>query len=195
MKNLKIKMVFILSLILIAFQLVGCGNENPQSETARVEEDVNETYEDLKDYYEEIEMKDIEKSKIDEKPIVLQSYRLEVLRNYIWNERIPTIVILFVIVNLFQGITSKDRGKENYLGCKSFKEFLIRFNKRENTMRSALLVSSTLVLAYQIYKQIRYNYGFPFIYGPLFIVLPLIYILFDFTQSLFLWRKSNKVFK
>ena len=83
MKNLKVKMLFILSLILIAFQLVGCGNENSQSETARVEEDVNESYEDLKDYYEEIEMKDIEKSKIDEKPIVLQSYRLEVLRNYI----------------------------------------------------------------------------------------------------------------
>lgn len=77
MKNLKVKMLFILSLILIAFQLVGCGNENSQSETARVEEDVNETYEDLKDYYEEIEMKDIEKSKIDEKTIVLQSYRLD----------------------------------------------------------------------------------------------------------------------
>ena len=120
-----------------------------------------------------------------------QMSEIEILRNFVWNEKIPTIIFILIIINLYKGFSSKESHKEDYSSCIDFKSFLKRFNKRKNPIRNALLVSNSLVLFHQIYKQVKYRYGFPYLYGPLFIILPIIYILIDIVSSYVIWKKST----
>lgn len=122
---------------------------------------------------------------------IIKMSEIEILRNFVWNENIPTIIIILIIINLYKGFSSKESHKEDYSSCIDFKCFLKRFNKRKNPIRNALLVSNSLVLFHQIYKQVKYRYGFPYLYGPLFIILPIIYILIDIVSSYVIWKKST----
>lgn len=77
---LKIKILLPTLFLTVLLLLSGCDSNNPKSETAKVEETGNESYEDLKDYYEEVDMKDIDKSKIGENTTVLKLYRLDLAK-------------------------------------------------------------------------------------------------------------------
>ena len=122
-----------------------------------------------------------------------QMSEIEILRNFVWNEKIPTIIFILIIINLYKGFSSKESHKEDYSSCIDFKCFLKRFNKRQNPTRDTLLVSSSLVLFHQIYKQVKYRYGFPYIYEPLFIILPILYILYDFFTEYMTWKRVTRL--
>lgn len=116
---------------------------------------------------------------------------LDILRKYIWTESLPIAFICIFIYNLLESFTIKDKEIDDYSKCQNFKEFINSYNKTKNKIRANLLVNSTLILIDQIYKQVKYSYGFPYSYGALFIWLPLIYIFSDFCYQLILWKKQK----
>lgn len=117
---------------------------------------------------------------------------LDILREYIWSERLPVILIWLIIVNFLEIFTIKNKEKDDYSKCQNFKNFIKNYNNTKNKIRANLLVNSTLILIDQIYKQIKYNYGFAYSYGALFVILPLVHIIGDFTYQFFLWKKQTR---
>lgn len=115
---------------------------------------------------------------------------LEILRDYVWSEKLPIILIFIIIFNYISVFTVKNTGKNDYSNCSNFWQFIKNYNKIGNQRRLNLLVNSALILVYQIYKQIRYNYGFVYSYGALFVILPLVHIIGDFCCQLAIWKRT-----
>lgn len=90
---------------------------------------------------------------------------------------------------LFDKLSNKK--DKDYSKCVTMKDFLKVYIQRQRNFKAMLFHFSYIVLLKQIIKQI-FGFGFPYVYGPLFIMLPIIYLLYDFSTEYMKWETMEK---
>lgn len=105
-------------------------------------------------------------------------------------KKLPYFTLMIIIISLSRVITLLAR-KEDYSDCNTQKEFLSKL--LNDDIRSYIYTANFVLLCQQIYYQIVYKVGFPFIYGPLFVVMPVVYFLYHYyaTYKRRKWKMKN----